>query len=135
MRPNGESMIRPLAALTRQAQDFFHTHLVGIYAWDDVSFSPPEKTDKPVPFINHRGRRVRPELPEGKFHAVVEMEFGIWRLTIEGPNEQPPLGWLTLEAHEKLEGPLDAATWKKFAEHIKGETNARNYEPHCQPSQ
>lgn len=112
-------MIRARAALTRQAQDFFHTHLVGLYRWDDVSFSPPEKQDKPVPFINARGRRQRPERPEGKFHAIVEMEFGIWRLTIKGPNEHPPLGWLTLEAGEIIEGPLDAATWKRFAEHIK----------------
>lgn len=112
-------MIRPLAALTRQAQDFFHSHLVGIYAWDDVSFAPAEKNDKPEPFINQRGRRIRPERPEGKFHAIVQMEFGIWRLTIEGPNEHPPLGWLTLEAGEMLEGPLDAATWKQFAVRIK----------------
>lgn len=112
-------MIRPLAALTRQAQEFFHTHLVGIYAWDEVSFAPPEKQDKPASFINARGRRQRTERPEGKFHAIVQMEFGIWRLTIEGPVEHPPLGWLKLEAHEILEGPLDAATWRRFAEHIK----------------
>lgn len=112
-------MIHARAALTRQAQEFFHTYLVGLYVWDDVSFSPPEKHDKPVPLVNARGRRVRPERPEGKFHAVVQMEFGIWRLTIEGPNEHPPLGWLALEAGEVIEGPLDAATWKQFAAHIK----------------
>lgn len=115
-------MIRPLAALTRLAQDFFHTYLVGIYRWDEVSFLPPERQEKAQPFTNKRGRRVRPEQPEGKFHAIVRMEFpvgGIWRLTIEGPQEHPPLGWLTLEAHETLEGPLDAATWKRFGQHIK----------------
>lgn len=112
-------MIRPLAALTRQAQDFFHTHLVGVYSWDEVSFAPAEKQDKPTPFRDHRGRMRRPEPPEGKFHAIVEMEFGIWRLKIEGPNEHPPLGWLTLDAGEIIEGPLDSATWKKFAAHIK----------------
>lgn len=112
-------MIRPLAALTRQAQDFFHTYLVGIYAWDEVSFAPPEKQEKPAAIVNGRGRRQRPERPEGKFHAIVQMEFGIWRLTIEGPTEHPPLGWLTLEAGEVIDGPLDAATWKQFAQHIK----------------
>lgn len=112
-------MIRPLAALTRQAQEFFHTELVGIFRWDDVEFAPPEKQEKPEPEINTRGRRVRPERPEGKFHATVRMEFGIWRLMIDGPTERPPLGWLTLEGHETIEGPLDAATWRRFAVHIK----------------
>lgn len=112
-------MIRARAALTRQAQDFFHTYLVGLYGWDDVEFMPAEKNDRPQPEINSRGRRRRPERPEGKYHATVEMEFGIWRLTIEGPNEHPPLGWLTLEAGEKIEGPLDAATWRQFGEHIQ----------------
>lgn len=112
-------MIRARAALTRQAQDFFHTYLVGLYGWDEVKFRPPEKNERPTPEMTARGRRRRPERPEGKFHALVEMEFGIWRLTIEGPNEHPPVGWLTLEAGEQIEGPLDAATWRRFGQYIK----------------
>lgn len=120
-------MIHARAALTRQAQEFFHTNLVGIFSWDDVEFAPAEKTDKLAPIINARGRRVRPERlerDEGKFHATVQMEFGIWRLTIKGPNEHPPIGWLKLEGYDIVEGPLDAATWKRFAEHIKGSVEA-----------
>lgn len=114
-------MIRANAALTRQAQDFFHTHLVGLFRWDETKFAPPEKDEPVAPALwdrNRRGRRVRPER-QGKYHDRVELEFGIWRLTIEGPNEHPPLGWLTLEAHEIIEGPLDPATWKQFGEHIR----------------
>lgn len=112
-------MIRPIAALTRQAQDFFHTYLVGIFPWDEVQFAPAEKNEKPQPEINARGRRRRPERAEGKYHAKLVLEFGIWRLTIKGPTEHPPLGWLVLEAHETLEGTLDPATWKRFGEHIR----------------
>lgn len=112
-------MIRARAALTRQAQDFFHAHLVGLYRWDDVTFKPAEKVEKPEPVITARGRRRRPERPEGKFLDLVEMEFGIWRLTIAGPNEHPPIGWILLEAGEEIEGPLDPATWQRLGAHIK----------------
>lgn len=115
-------MIRASAALTRQAQDFFHTYLVGIVKWDEVEFSAKEKNVNPPPETwarNSRGRRIRPERLEGKHRAIVRMQFRIWDLTIEGPNEHPPLGWLTLRDHETLEGPLDPATWKIFGQHIQ----------------
>jgi hypothetical protein len=47
------------------------------------------------------------------------IEFGIWRLVVEGPTERPPVGWLTLDGHGELEGPLDTAVWRRFGEHIK----------------
>ncbi len=112
-------MIRARAALNRQAQDFFKAYLLDLYRWETVSIAPPDRNEQPKPEMNSRGRRRRPERPEGKYHATIQIEFGIWRLTIEGPNEHPPLGWLTLEAGEKIEGPLDAATWRQFGEHIQ----------------
>lgn len=112
-------MIRANAALTRQIQDFFHRHLVGIYRWDDVEFAPPERNEKPVAQRNSRGRMRRAERPEGKFHAIVRIEFSIWRLTVEGPNEHPPLGWLELDGHGTVEGPLDSATWDRAGALIK----------------
>jgi hypothetical protein len=112
-------MIRPLAALTRQVQEFFHKELIGIFVWDDILFSPPEKNETPQTSVNRRGRRHRPERAEGKYHAMLQIEFGIWRLKVEGPTEHPPLGWLTLDAADVLEGPLDAATWKQFGSHIR----------------
>lgn len=115
-------MIRPLAALTRLVQQFFHSHLVGVYDWDEVEFAPREKTVvAPVAEWprNGRGKRIRPEQLEGKFAAVLQLRFGPWDLTVEGSSEHPPLGWLTLKGFETIEGPLDTATWDKFAEHIK----------------
>lgn len=114
-------MIRPLAALTRQVQEFFHTELVGIFKWDEVVHSLPEKHVPPDTnyVLNERGRRRRRERPEGRFHAKLEMEFGLWRLTVEGPTEHPPLGLLTLDGPETIDGPLDPATWKRFAALIK----------------
>jgi hypothetical protein len=112
-------MIRARAALLRQAQDFFQSYLLGLYRWDETRIAAPEKNEVPEPAINARGRKRRPERPEGKFHATVEIEFGIWRLKIEGPNEHPPLGWLKLDGHGELEGPLDAAVWRLFGEHIR----------------
>lgn len=115
-------MIRPLAALTRLVQQFFHDHLVGVYDWEQVEFAAREKNVTPPVAdwpCNGRGRRIRPEPLEGKHQAVLRLRFGPWDLTVEGSNEHPPLGWLTLEGFETIEGPLDAATWDKIAEHIK----------------
>lgn len=112
-------MIRANAALTRQAQDFFHQYLVGIHRWDEATFAPAERNEKPEPILTPRGRRRRPDRPEGKYHAIVRMEFGIWRLTIFGPNERPPLGWLELDGHGMVDGPLDSETWKRMADLIK----------------
>lgn len=112
-------MIRANAALTRQAQEFFHAHLVGVYSWEEVVFSPLEKQDKPEPEINRRGRKRRPEGNEGRYRAIVRMEFGIWSLKIEAPTEHPPLGWIALDGFEQAEGPLDPETWNKFGRIIK----------------
>lgn len=94
-------------------------HLVGLYSWEEVEFKAREKTQKPEATFNSRGRRRRAERPEGKYLAKVEMEFGIWRLTVEGPGDDHPTGWLTLESGDVVEGPLDPSTWTRFADHIK----------------
>lgn len=117
-------MIRAHAALTRQAQEqLFKRHLLGIYRWDDVVFAPKEKNDKPEIVVTPRGRRRRTERAEGKFRAIVQMQFpgrdGIWLLDIESPNEHPPLGWIVLEGPDIIEGPLDSATWDRVGEFIK----------------
>lgn len=115
-------MIRALAALYRQTQQFFHDHLVGLYRWDDVEFAAREKNVNPAPDTwprNRRGQRIRPEPVEGKFAAVVRLQFGPWDMMVEGPSEHPPLGWVTLKGFETIEGPLDATTWAMMADHIK----------------
>lgn len=112
-------MIRPIAALLRQAQDLFQMKLVGIYRWDDVKIAPKEKTEQPKPYRTSRGRIRRDERPEGRYHASVSIEFGLWGLVIEGPNEHPPLGWIKLDGPDIVEGPLDPATWTRIGDCIK----------------
>jgi hypothetical protein len=112
-------VIRPNAALTRQAQEMFRNHLVGCYGWEEVTFAPPEKNERPQPFITPRGRRRRAEPAEGKYRHLVCMEFGIWQIRIEGPEEHPPLGWIMMDGRGEIEGPLDPETWNKIGRHIK----------------
>jgi hypothetical protein len=115
-------LIRALSALTRQVEEFFHQHLIGLYRWDEVEFMPVEKTERIPPDQwerTSRGKRIRPEPPEGRYHAERSLRFGMWDLTISGPSERPPLGWLVLKGHETVEGPIDASTWGRFAEYIK----------------
>lgn len=112
-------MIRANAALTRQAQEMFHRHLLGCFSWEDVMFAPAERTEKAHPVFNERGRKRRGESPEGKYRQIIAMEFGIWQLRIEGPVEHPPLGWVMLDGRGEIEGPLDPAVWDKIGQHIK----------------
>lgn len=118
-------MIRPLAALTRQAQDMFHQHLVGFARWEDVEFLPRERNIVIPPDLwarTKRGRRIRPERPEGKFHHILKLRFGAYDLTVAGPAERPPAGLVELfdgADDNAVEGPLAPETWLKIAEHIK----------------
>ncbi len=115
-------MIRPLLALTRQVQEFFHAHLIGHYRWDDVEFRPRERIVRPSPETwarNKRGKRIRPDTIDGKHHNAIELSFGLWDLLVEGPDEHPPLGWIRLGGLDAHEGPLDPSTWNEIAERIK----------------
>lgn len=115
-------MIRALAALTRQIQECFHAHLVGVVRWEEVQFGPRKRVEKTPPSDwkrNKRGGLIRPEFQDGKYHVALHLQFGVWDLEVEGPSEHPPLGWVRLTGHGTVEGPLDPATWKNIAEHIK----------------
>lgn len=115
-------MIRALSALTRQVQVLFQQHLVGIYSWEQIEFAPRETVRKPPPSewpVNDRGRRRRPDMPEGKFEQQLRMKFGLWDLEVEGPIKHPPLGWIRLAGADNVEGPLDSETWKAVALKIK----------------
>lgn len=105
-------MIHARTALFRQAQDFFHSHLVGLYRWDDVDHSRPQKVEK-IP-----GKA----LEAGKTHDKIEMRFGPFSLTVSGPFEDPkyPCGLILVQTGaQSLEGPLDSATWDRAAGFIK----------------
>lgn len=116
-------MIRPLAALTRQVQQFFLEHLVGVYRWDDVKFAERKRNINTLPEnwkVTKRGKRIRPDRLEGRYHAVLEMQFGDWDLVVEGPNEHPPLGWVMLtNGDDIIEGTLDSQIWPVLAQKIK----------------
>lgn len=103
-------MIRARNALSRQAQEFFHSHLLGLYRWDDVDHSPAQDV------VKERGK----PWEAGKTHDTVEMRFGPFALTVAGPFEAPPCGSILIETgRDKFEGPLDPATWDKVAQFVK----------------
>lgn len=105
-------MIRARNALSRQVQEFFHNHLLGIYRWDEVNHSPAQKVE----------RTPGQALEAGKTHDKIEMRFGPFDLTVLGPFEDPghPCGLILIENGQlALEGPLDPATWDRVSGFIK----------------
>lgn len=118
-------MIRAKSALTRQVQEFFLEHLVGIVRWDEIEHKPPEKRD-PTPNRDARGKRI--DKPDGKFRELISMSFGIYDLTVESANDHPPLGWVTFTSrHEPIEGPLERSTWLRIAEQIKLDKETKSW--------
>lgn len=112
-------MIRPRSALTRQVQEFFHHHLVGVFKWDDIEFVKPERVDLPADAAQ---RREMQAAHEDKFHERIAMSFGRYDLVVESPSEKPPLGLAKLKLGAKVvEGPLDPSTWSIFGNFIRKE--------------
>ena len=110
-------MIHPRMALTRVTQEFFHTHLIGIYKWDQVEHAPPDRiTKSDIDLALREGR----ERPDGKFREMLRMQFGDYDLMVESSNEAPPLGRIVLTGRDDtVEGPIDPSTWARIAAHIK----------------
>ena len=106
-------MISERLALLRQAQEYFHTLLLGIINWDDV------KVDKPIPIPAVKGQR-----DQGKVRDLVVAHFNGFRMEIMGPFEDDryPMGHVIVShAGSSMEGPLDAVTWMNIARFIKAE--------------
>jgi hypothetical protein len=104
-------MIRARLALLRQAQEYFHSLLLGIVDWDDVT------VDKPIPVPAVNGNR-----DQGKVKDLVIAHFGVFRMEMTGPfeNELWPLGRVeVIRGAKHICGPLDAMTWVRIAEFIK----------------
>lgn len=111
-------MIRTRNALSRQVQDFFHSHLLGIYRWDDVEHSRPQDVDRPE---DHKERAARGWF-RGQTHDRVEMRFGPFSLSVTGPfeDEKYPCGQIVIRSGPlSLEGPLDPTTWDRVSGFIK----------------
>lgn len=111
-------MIRARNALSRQVQEFFHSHLLGLYRWDDVQHAKAQQVTRP------EGAKERADRSwfRGQTHDRLQMFFGPFDLTVIGPFEDPqnPCGLIIVQTgREKLEGPLDPATWDRVSGFIK----------------
>ena len=80
-------MIRARGQLMRLLQEMFETHLRGLYHWGKVDFHVPEEVEK-LP-----GQRRQ---AYGKYRETVSIRFGVFDITVESPNEFPPLGRVIL---------------------------------------
>lgn len=124
-------MIRSDAALLRHAQDFFLSDLVGLYVWDRAIIAPPEKRPLIAPNVDRKTRRREMEdrAGGGKYLEQVRVCFKPWELLIYSAQEKPPLGEVMLRDFDSgwvlVEGPLDAATWKKIGTHIRASHDRR----------
>jgi hypothetical protein len=104
-------MISARHALLRQAQEYFHTYLLGVIKWDDVV------VDKPIPIPPVKGNR-----EQGKFKDIVVAHFDGFRMELISPfeSEEWPLGRVRIvRGNDLFQGPLDAASWALVANFIK----------------
>jgi len=109
-------MIRERSALARQAQQMFHDHLVGIYAWDQARIAKPREV----------ARQPGQQREAGKFHDQISIRLGQFDIEIMGPFEDPqwPCGMVRVKLGKlSLDGPLDAKTWLQVANFIKEHRN------------
>lgn len=103
-------MIHARTALYRQAQAFFHEHLIGIYSWDDVESTKAKAVE----------RAPGEQREAGKTHDTVDMRFGPFDLEMAGPFEAPPCGLIRIKVGQhSCEGPLDATTWRNVGNFVK----------------
>ena len=96
----------------RLMQGLFERHLRGLYEWGKVDIHIPEEVEK-LP-----GQRRN---AFGKFKEVVSIRLGIFDLTLESPNEAPPLGRITLDGPEGsiVEQSLDEIALDRIGAAIK----------------
>jgi hypothetical protein len=120
----GDVMIRSQMVLLRIAEEFFRNHLVGLYAWDRVKISPPERRPPIPPNIPFRERRnlMAEREGKGKWLEQERLAFGPWEILIYSAQEKGPLGEVTLRGNlgdMLVTGPLDPATWAKIGDYIR----------------
>ena len=98
--------------LLSHARQFFETELCELFRWDQVKHHAPEPAPR-----TELGRRN----PIGYHLERVAMSFGPFVLRIQSPEDEPPLGWITLycESAKVAEGPPDPLIWKHIGSEIK----------------
>lgn len=99
-------MIRARSQLLRLLQVLFERHLRGLYRWGEVEIGAAENA------LPEPGRRHN---KFGKYRESVTVMFGPFVLTIESPNEKPPLGQISLDTmgDRHLFNSLDEADFDK----------------------
>jgi len=107
-------MIRGRVQLVRMLQGMFETHLRGLYRWGEIAFHVAEAADKP------EGKRKN---AYGKFKEIVAIRFGPYDLTVESPNEKPPLGHILLTSPDgTMEfDSLDASVLDEIGRRIRSQ--------------
>ena len=104
-------MISARHAMLRQAQEYFHSLLLGVVKWDDV------EVDKAIPIPSVRGQR-----DQGMVRVLVVARFNGFKMELASPFDDVgwPMGRVSVTRGPwSIEGPLDAATWHRIAEFIK----------------
>jgi hypothetical protein len=99
-------------ALTRQLQQLFHDHLVGVASWEELSIDPPIEN-----------ARVPGEPREaGRYKDLISGHIGGLVITLIGPAEDSryPCGLASVKGPGfTVRGPLDARTFEQIADEIK----------------
>lgn len=105
-------MINGRLILYRHLQDFFEREIFEQYRWHQVRHCDPELAAVPA------GRRRN---PLGRDRETARVLFDDYELEIASSEETPPLGRVTLmiAGREKIEGPIDPATWAKMGAYIR----------------
>ena len=109
--PMGRLVISARHAMLRQAQEYFHSLLLGVVKWDDV------EVDRPIPIPPVRGYR-----DQGLVRDLVVARFNGFRLEMASPFDDVgwPMGRVSVTRGPwSIEGPLDARTWQRVAEFVK----------------
>lgn len=114
-------MVRSRRALLRTVQQFFELELVGLYRWGSgTEIMPAEPNTERDPDRPLRTRTF------GKDREAVTVRFGTYTLLVRSPNDDPPLGGVTLHTGEStIDGPLDSETWKRAGELVR-QTESQN---------
>ena len=104
-------MISARHAMLRQAQEYFHSLLLGVVKWDDV------EVDRPIPIPSVRGQR-----DQGAVRDLVVARFDGFKMELASPFDDVgwPMGRVSVSRGPwSIEGPLDAVTWQRVADFIR----------------
>lgn len=116
--------------MVRQLRDFFEDQLCGLYRWQTAG---DEDTVPPAGTIRLRASEKHEKLPGRRQleKEVAIVDFDSYSLVVSSPEEVPPIGRILLYntvSGERLEGPLDQATWSQIGEAIKRVKGSENVE-------